>query len=184
MAARILPYWGDITAPDKSLAEASKQFGQRQIDRLYVVGSNATTAPIIEASYKRFLRLFTRHLERHPFLMGKRPGASDFAVFGQLTQLAQFDPTSSGIACNRLRESIRGFRSLKICPAWNRNRNTGSRTQTCRKHFWHCLRKWGEPTCRSCWPTRPPFKPESRRWNAWSMTNPGGKRLFPIRLTA
>ena len=97
MAARILPYWGNITAPDKSLAEASEQFGQRQIDRLYVVGSNETTAPIIEASYKRFLRLFTRHLESHPFLMGKRPGASDFAVFGQLTQLAQFDPTSSGI---------------------------------------------------------------------------------------
>lgn len=29
--------------------------------------------------------------------MGNRPGASDFAVFGQLSQLAQFDPTSTGI---------------------------------------------------------------------------------------
>jgi hypothetical protein len=25
--------------------------------------------------------------------MGSRPGSSDFAVYGQLTQLAQFDPT-------------------------------------------------------------------------------------------
>ena len=26
--------------------------------------------------------------------MGDRPGAADFALFGQLTQLAQFDPTA------------------------------------------------------------------------------------------
>lgn len=97
MAAEILPYWGDITAPDKTLAEKSEQFGQRQINRLYVVGSNETTAPIIEASYQRFLQLFTEHLKHYPFLMGKRPGASDFAVFGQLTQLAQFDPTSTSL---------------------------------------------------------------------------------------
>ena len=98
MAAGILPFWGDITAPDETITEKSEQFGQRQINRLYVVGSNETTAPIIEASYMRFLRLFTEHLERFPFLMGERPGASDFAVFGQLTQLAQFDPTSSRLA--------------------------------------------------------------------------------------
>ncbi len=97
LAARILPYWSDICAPEKLLAEKAEQFGQRQINRLYVVGSNATTAPIIEASYQRFLQLFSEHLERYPFLMGNRPGASDFAVFGQLTQLAQFDPTSTGI---------------------------------------------------------------------------------------
>ena len=95
MAAGILPYWGDITAPEEALAKKSEQFGQRQINRLYVVGSNKTTAPIIEASYQRFLQLFTEHLNRYPFLMGNRPGASDFAVFGQLTQLAQFDPTST-----------------------------------------------------------------------------------------
>ena len=74
--------------------QKSKRFiQQRQIERLYVVGSNDTTAPVIEASYRRFLGHFTRVLEHHPFAMGGRPGASDFALYGQLTQLAQFDPT-------------------------------------------------------------------------------------------
>ena len=38
-----------------------------------------------------------RHLELHPFLMGARPGASDFAAYGQLTELARFDPTPTAI---------------------------------------------------------------------------------------
>jgi len=33
--------------------------------------------------------------------LGKRPGASDFAVYGQLTQLTQFDPTPMTIAIQR-----------------------------------------------------------------------------------
>lgn len=66
---------------------------ERQISRLYVVGSNDTTAPVIEDSYKRFLDAFKAHLEVQPFLMGQRPGASDFGVYGQLTQLTHFDPT-------------------------------------------------------------------------------------------
>src|SRR5208283_541213 len=32
------------------------------------------------------------------FLMGARPGASDFGLFGQLSQLAHFDPTPAAIA--------------------------------------------------------------------------------------
>jgi hypothetical protein len=31
-------------------------------------------------------------------LIGARPGASDFAIYGQLTQLVQFDPTSMALA--------------------------------------------------------------------------------------
>ena len=37
-------------------------------------------------------------LQAAPFAMGGRPGASDFGLFGQLTQLAQFDPTPTAIA--------------------------------------------------------------------------------------
>jgi hypothetical protein len=53
---------------------------------------------VIEESYRRFLRLFAAHLERSRFLFGGRPGSSDFALFGQLTQLAGFDPTPSAVA--------------------------------------------------------------------------------------
>ncbi len=38
------------------------------------------------------------HLAQQPYLMGNRPGASDFSVYGQLTQLVGFDPTSRAIA--------------------------------------------------------------------------------------
>lgn len=92
-AATILPMWRGITAPKGDLAKMSRFFAERQISRLYVVGSNETTAPVIEASYQRFLDAMTAHLEAQPFLMGGRPGGSDFGVFGQLTQLTHFDPT-------------------------------------------------------------------------------------------
>ncbi|HWA64146.1 MAG TPA: glutathione S-transferase N-terminal domain-containing protein [Caulobacteraceae bacterium] len=92
-AAEVLPCWAGFSVPDEVLAERGKVFAERQIGRLYVVGSNAVTGPVIEASYRRFLAAFDAHLTHQPFLLGERPGASDFGVFGQLSQLAQFDPT-------------------------------------------------------------------------------------------
>jgi glutathione S-transferase len=92
-AAEVLPHWRGLSRADATIAELSCAFRERQIGRLPMVGSNATTAPLIEASFARFLNLLNAHLRELPFLMGARPGASDFAVFGQLTQLAQFDPT-------------------------------------------------------------------------------------------
>jgi len=92
-AAAVLPLWRSVSVSDAQLAPFSKTIAERQISRLWVVGSNETTAPVIENSYKRFLALFDAHLQQHPFLMGGRPGSSDFGVYGQLTQLALFDPT-------------------------------------------------------------------------------------------
>jgi glutathione S-transferase len=92
-AGDILPRWSRIAASDEEMAQMKKFIMDRQISRLYVVGSNDTTTPVIEASYERFLDLFNAHLKHHPFLMGNRPGASDFGVFGQLTALTHFDPT-------------------------------------------------------------------------------------------
>jgi glutathione S-transferase len=92
-SAAILPCWTGFSIPDEELAARGAMFSRRQIDRLYVVGSNAVTGPVIEASYRRFLQAFEAHLTQQPFLLGQRPAACDFAVYGQLTQLAQFDPT-------------------------------------------------------------------------------------------
>jgi glutathione S-transferase len=100
-AGDILPLWRGITAPAEHLTVAKAMFSKRQIDRLYVVGSNAVTAPVIEASYVRFLDLMEAHLAVHPFLMGARPGASDFAAYGQLTQLTHFDPTPMALTLTR-----------------------------------------------------------------------------------
>ncbi len=100
-AGELLPRWSRITASDDEMAGMKKFIVDRQVPRLYVVGSNNTTAPVIEASYERFLDLFDAHLKHHTFLMGARPGASDFAVFGQLTQLTHFDPTPMALTMSK-----------------------------------------------------------------------------------
>jgi glutathione S-transferase len=97
-AAAILPLWARIDAPAQAVAKLSRTFSSRQIGRLEVVGSNATTAPVIEASYLRLLERLEAVLTRQPFLFGARPASADFALFGQLTQLAQFDPTPAALA--------------------------------------------------------------------------------------
>jgi glutathione S-transferase len=97
-AAAILPRWSRIERADAEVAALGETFAARQIGRLAVVGSNATTAPLIEESYVRLLRLLDARLAEAPFVMGGRPGASDFGLFGQLTQLVAFDPTSAAIA--------------------------------------------------------------------------------------
>ena len=96
-ASAILPCWRGLSVPDADLAERGRAVAERQIGRLRYVGSNAVTGPIIEASYRRFLEAFEAHLRVMPYLMGRRPGASDFATYGQLTQLAEFDPTPAAL---------------------------------------------------------------------------------------
>jgi glutathione S-transferase len=39
------------------------------------------------------------HLSVSKFLFGDKPSSADFAIYGQLTQLVGFDPTSRKIAC-------------------------------------------------------------------------------------
>ncbi|NJN51350.1 MAG: glutathione S-transferase [Gammaproteobacteria bacterium] len=100
-AGEILPRWRDIAGADADLARRKAAVQERQISRLYVVGSNATTAGVIEASYVRFLDIFSDLLASQPFIAGSRPGAADFGVFGQLTQLARFDPTPASLTLTR-----------------------------------------------------------------------------------
>ena len=100
-ARTILPRWQSMQDTDERLDRAGRAFAKRQIDRLSVVGSNETTGPIIEQAYQRFLDLFEAHLAHHRFLFGARPGASDFALYGQLTQLAHFDPTPAALTLAR-----------------------------------------------------------------------------------
>lgn len=93
----ILPRWGGISQPEEQTQMMAKFIRERQISRLSYVGSNEVTKPVIEASFKRFIHLLDKHLTDMPFLMGERPGSSDFATYGQLTCLALFDPTPQAI---------------------------------------------------------------------------------------
>ena len=92
-AGRILPLYVRVDVSPDMLETMAAQFSKRQIDRLHVVGSSDATAPVIEASYLRFLQLLEAHLQSSQFLFGNRPASADFAMMGQLTCLTHFDPT-------------------------------------------------------------------------------------------
>ena len=97
-AGTLLPLGFDVSMPDAQLTQFKSYFTQRQIDRLWVVGSSPETASTIESSYQRFLEALEAHLAQLPFMLGHRPGAGDFALYGQLSQLVGFDPTPRELA--------------------------------------------------------------------------------------
>lgn len=96
--APLLVFWMMPQAADGPANAFAASFAARQIGRLGVVGSNATTSATIEASYLRLLNLLDKVIATRPFLFGIRPSAADFAVFGQFTQLLTIEPTSAAIA--------------------------------------------------------------------------------------
>ena len=91
--------WVWMLACHRIALEQFKQFfTDRQVGRLYVVGSNDTTAPVIDASYRRFLAAMENHLTNQKFMLGNRPALATSASHGQLTQLVGFDPHPRAIA--------------------------------------------------------------------------------------
>ena len=97
-AKKMLVLQHKINIDDESMEQFSDIIANRQINRLWVVGSNSDTADLIDQSYKRYLSLMEKHLKCLPFMFGQRPSSSDFALYGQLTQLVGFDPTPRNIA--------------------------------------------------------------------------------------
>ena len=97
-AGTLIPLGFDTTLPNDQHQAFKAFFSRRQIDRLCVVGSSDTTAPMIDASYRRFLQIMENHLATQDFMLGSRPAAGDFALYGQLSQLVGFDPSSRAIA--------------------------------------------------------------------------------------
>ena len=100
-AGTLLPLQHTLGLALEEQEQAQRTFSERQISRLYVVGSNEITAEVIEKSYQNFLKVFDHILQRRPFLFGKRPATADFALYGQLTQLAGFDPTPMRVTLER-----------------------------------------------------------------------------------
>ena len=100
-AAALLPLGFDVTLDASSLQDWRKWIKDRQVSRLPVVGSSASTAPLIEASFARFVDAVDAHLAEQPFMLGYRPSACDFALYGQFSQLVGFDPTPRGLIHRR-----------------------------------------------------------------------------------
>lgn len=63
-AGDILPRWGGISAPEDQSRAMGDFVRERQISRLSYVGSNEVTKPVIEESFKRFIKLLDAQIGR------------------------------------------------------------------------------------------------------------------------
>jgi glutathione S-transferase len=79
-----------------AVAQARGAVAERMTGRLGFVGSNETTRPLIEASFKRTLEILNAHLAIRPYVLGGRPALADFGLWGQFYELAT-DPTPGAI---------------------------------------------------------------------------------------
>src|SRR5580700_7698979 len=77
-------------------AAVAGQIRARMVDRVWFVGSNAVTAPQIEAGFADMLDLLEAHLATRPYLFGGRPAFGDFGLWGQLYELWK-DPTAGAL---------------------------------------------------------------------------------------
>lgn len=83
-------------ADDEQRKATETQIRERMVPRIGVVGSNETTAPIIESSFAAGLGRFEAHLSDRPYLFGGRPAFADFGLWGQIYN-AWTDPTAGAM---------------------------------------------------------------------------------------
>lgn len=107
-AGPLLIFWNMPMMPDAEAGLMSASISQHQINRLYVVGSNTATAETIESSYTRLVAILDHVIQQNGYVFGARPSSADFALYGQLTQLAIVEPTSAAITAETSRR-VRGW---------------------------------------------------------------------------
>jgi len=83
-------------AEGAAVAEVTETVRARMVPRLSFVGSSPATTPLIEASYRRVLKLLDNHLAQHDYLLGSRPALADLGLFAQLYECST-DPTPGRI---------------------------------------------------------------------------------------
>jgi glutathione S-transferase len=94
-AGRIARMRSPMASEQEHEAFASK-VRARMVDRVWFVGSNALTAPQIEAGFLEMLGLLDNHLTSRPYLFGGRPAFGGFGLWGQIYQMWR-DPTAGAL---------------------------------------------------------------------------------------
>ncbi len=97
-AGKLLPMSGNLQLDSDQSQQMYTFITERQIGRRALVGSTEWNTPIIEGSYRRVLETLQAQFSTRDFLLGDRPGRGDFGLYGQLTQLVRWDPTSTAVA--------------------------------------------------------------------------------------
>ena len=67
-AGPMIIFWNEPAVSDEEAAPAAAFISKRQIDRLYVVGSNTTTAETIENSYLRLLVILDKLVQAQGYV--------------------------------------------------------------------------------------------------------------------
>ena len=99
-AARFAKIMLGQDASDEQLEGAGPAIIERMVSRVWFVGSNERTGPIIEESYRESMGLLDSHLESRPYLFGGRPAFGDFGLWGQIYN-SWTDPTCHEILGER-----------------------------------------------------------------------------------
>ncbi len=86
--ARMMMPWAD----DKQHAQMVAQVRERMVNRVWFVGSNEQTAPLIEESFCEAIEQLEAHLSTRAYLFGARPSFGDLGLWGQIYN-AWTDPT-------------------------------------------------------------------------------------------
>jgi glutathione S-transferase len=97
-AGKLLPIQASSVVSDEDWNHLIAGITNRQVERRALVGSTEANRPVIEESYLHLLHRLEDLFSRREFVMGARPGRSDFGLFGQLTQLCWWDPEAMHIA--------------------------------------------------------------------------------------
>ena len=82
--AKRLAGWANSRASSEQIDAISHQIRSRMVDRVWFVGSNPTTAPMIEESFKEAVSILDTHFANRSYLFGERPAFGDFGMWGQI----------------------------------------------------------------------------------------------------
>ena len=185
-AAAILPRWSRTNQPERDAVANGKMFAERQVGRLAVVGSSEITAPVIEDELSPPAAACSTPIwPSSRFVLGGRPAASDFGLYGQLTQLVGFDPTPAAIA-HKARAARDGVGRGGGGPF--RSGAGGARLASPRRRARHAARAAGGDRPRLCSvPARQRRRPRTRARSGSSAPSTAGRghnAHSPIRASA
>lgn len=100
-----------IGADEAIVTAAAKEFRERQIGRMPLVGCTPENQPLIEESYHRVLDAIASLPGESPFMFGTRPALADFGWFGALFTCSR-DPTPAAVMVARSHAAYRWVQIL------------------------------------------------------------------------